>query len=62
VFPQAFISYQYSVLQLAIKLGGFAWLRALFRVLSGFCIKHRNLLEIRVEITAYNFHWADPFV
>jgi hypothetical protein len=26
-------------------------------VLSGFCIKHRNLLETRVEITAYNLHW-----
>src|SRR5271157_4374301 len=46
----------YFPLQLGVKLLGLSRIQLAFHVLPGFGIEHSNLLETRMEITAYNLH------
>ena len=45
-----------GVFSVVLKLFGFGRRQLLLRMLSCFCVDHRNLLETRMEITAYNLH------
>src|SRR5215475_1261671 len=55
--PTSFHPHQNLPFQLTVKLDCFTGSEPLFRMLPRFCIDHRNLLEPRMEITAYNRHW-----
>src|ERR1700732_3736906 len=53
----SFHSYHHFSLQLAVELFRFCRGQFPFCLLSCFRVDHRNLLETRMEITAYNLHW-----
>jgi hypothetical protein len=55
--PASFHAHQNRPWQLTIELDRFRRGQLSFGVLSGLYIDHGNLLETRMEITAYNLHW-----
>src|SRR5260221_12304360 len=51
-----FDAYDPLARQSTVELRRFSSGESLFRMLSSFCVDHSNLLETRMEITAYNLH------
>src|SRR5579885_3873360 len=54
---RGFHPYHHLSLELAVEWLGLGRRQLLLRLLSCFCINHDDLLETRMEITAYNLHW-----
>src|SRR5258707_2823872 len=54
--PAGFHTHDGFAFESAVERNGFAPVQLPFRMLSCFCVDHSNLLETRMEITAYNLH------